>query len=303
MKYMVSGVGGIGGYLAALLLKQFPQDVTLVVRGQRKAALERQGLVMHSVRMGDVIFPDLNLTDEPASAGVQDMIFVATKNYSLVDALEALRPCVGDKTIIVPVLNGIDHGQVTQETLQRGYVVDSLIYLGAHYNDDYTYSQDTAYGKLVIGSPWAEQNEIVRRTLDGPNLECVISADLKSELWHKYIVNCAYNTITAYYKCATRGLLKPPSCLDELNGLLQEAVAVGKADGARLPDNLIETINNQFLHERNLDTTSSMATDVMNGRRTEIETFGGHLTRLAKRLGVPVPLSDRFYAEMKKQGL
>ena len=143
----------------------------------------------------------------------------------------------------------------------------------------------------------------LQQAIGGDELECVISDDLKSELWHKYIVNCSYNTITAYYKCATRGLLDPPSRLEELDRLIEEAIAVGKADGAKLPDNLKEIINNQFLHERNLDTTSSMAADVINGRRTEIETFGGHLTRLAKKLGVPVPESERFYTEMKKLGL
>lgn len=303
MKYMVTGVGGIGGYLACVLLKRFGSDVTIIARNKRKEVLETKGLVLDSVRMGKGTFHFDHITDDPATAGVQDMIFIATKNYSLKEAVEALKPCVDEHTIIVPVLNGINHGQVTADILKKGYVIDSLIYMGAHYNEDYSYSQDTGYGKLIIGSPWPDKNKAVQQAIGGDELECVISDDLKSELWHKYIVNCSYNTITAYYKCATRGLLDPPSRLEELDRLIEEAIAVGKADGAKLPDNLKEIINNQFLHERNLDTTSSMAADVINGRRTEIETFGGHLTRLAKKLGVPVPESERFYTEMKKLGL
>ena len=40
MKLMVSGIGGVGGYIAAVLCRYYPGSVTLIARGERKKALE-----------------------------------------------------------------------------------------------------------------------------------------------------------------------------------------------------------------------------------------------------------------------
>ena len=46
-KIAVIGIGGIGGYVGALLAEKY-DDVTLVARGARKELLEKEGLVLHS---------------------------------------------------------------------------------------------------------------------------------------------------------------------------------------------------------------------------------------------------------------
>ena len=56
-----------------------------------------------------------------------------------------------------------------------------------------------------------------------------------------------------------------------------------------------------MMHYRNADATSSMARDAMAHKPTELETFSGHLVRLADRLGVPAPVSKRFYQELLKR--
>ena len=91
---MVSGIGGIGGYIASVLCAH-ESDVTLVARRKRRQSLEKNGLILHSLLMGERVFHPA-VTDTPASAGIQDMIFICTKTFSLVQALECYtvhRPC------------------------------------------------------------------------------------------------------------------------------------------------------------------------------------------------------------------
>ena len=108
MKLMVTGIGGVGGYVASVLCAAY-SDVTLIARGPRKEALLKKGLVLHSDVFGEhTAFPAV--TDDPSTAGIQDMIFVCVKNYSLADALTAILPCVGRHTVVVLILNGVDHG-------------------------------------------------------------------------------------------------------------------------------------------------------------------------------------------------
>ena len=81
MKIMVTGIGGVGGYIASVLCANY-DDVTLIARRKRKESLQTKGLVVHSDFFGDhTAHPAV--TDDPASAGIQDVIFVCVKNYSL----------------------------------------------------------------------------------------------------------------------------------------------------------------------------------------------------------------------------
>ena len=94
MKIMITGIGGVGGYIASVLCANY-DDVTLIARRKRKESLQTKGLVVHSDFFGDhTAHPAV--TDDPASAGIQDVIFVCVKNYSLEAALTAVLPCIGD---------------------------------------------------------------------------------------------------------------------------------------------------------------------------------------------------------------
>jgi 2-dehydropantoate 2-reductase len=299
MKILVSGIGGVGGYVAATLCKYQP-DVTLIARGKRRKALEKNGLVIHSERMGEAVFHPTVL-EKPAAAGVQDVVFVCVKNFSLLQALEDLLPCIAEHTLVVPVLNGIDHYEVARDFLPKGLVINALIYITAAYNEDYSITQTGNYARILVDAPNKEKAQLIASLLNHEGItDCYVPEDMDAEMWTKYITNCAYNTLTARYQCPTRGFLNPPERLQEFRTLLDEACAVAKAKKINIADNLAESIYNRMTHERNLDSTSSMARDVMAHHPIELETFSGYLVRTAHELQVPVPMSERMYKELQE---
>ena len=300
MKLMVSGIGGVGGYVAAVLCSHYA-EVTLIARKKRRDSLREKGLVVHSQLLREQVFHPA-VTDTPAEAGIQDMIFICTKNYSLPAALAAVQPCVGPETLVVPIMNGIDHYETARSLLQGGIVVNALVYIAANYRPDYSIDHNCNYARIIVAAPQAEAAARVVSVLNHEGeINCYIADDMKSELWHKFIVNCGYNTITAYYGCTTRGLLEPPARLKEFQTLLDEAYAVAIADGAKLPDDLTARIYDRFLNRRGLDLSSSMARDFAAHRPSELETFSGVLVRKAHALGVAVPLTERFYEGLKER--
>ena len=304
MKVMVSGVGSVGGYITSLLCRyKAEQDtVTAVVRGRRQEALAANGLVLHSEILGECIEHPVLVTD-PKVAGIQDVIFVCVKNYSLHEALQALKPCVDEHTIIVPIMNGIDHYEVTRRDLPAGHVVDALIYIFASGNADYSVNQAGNKVRLCLAvyEPGDQAAlETVRQLLDHPGMTCVLPADMPAELWSKFITNCGFNVITAYYACDIQGLKDNPVRLQEYRALLDEAYAVGRAEGVDLSENLTQTIYDRVVLRSSPHVTSSMAQDVMAGRRIELETFGGVICRLADKHQVAVPVTKRLYEAMKK---
>ncbi|MCH4166497.1 MAG: ketopantoate reductase family protein [Megasphaera sp.] len=299
MKLMVSGIGGVGGYISAVLCAHY-DTVTLVARHKRKEALQR-GLVLHSLRMGERIFHPA-VTDTPANAGIQDIIFICTKNFSLPDALQALLPCIDEHTIIVPIMNGIDHADTARRICPTGHVVNAFIYITSSYKNDYSIFHPVSYAHVFISARIDAIAKQVQSILQHTNeLDCTIPDDMDAEIWKKYITNCAYNTITAYYICTTRYIVESPQRIAEFRALLTESYQVGITAGIHLPSTLPNDIFDRFAYHRDLDMASSMERDAANHKQTELETFSGHLVRLAHTLHVPVPVTERFYKTLKER--
>lgn len=293
MKIMITGIGGVGGYIASVLCANY-SDVTLIARNKRKDALIANGLVVHSDFFGDhVAHPAV--TDTPADAGIQDIIFVCVKTYSLAEALEALRPCVDDHTIIVLVLNGVDHLAIAKTVFPQGRFVDTCIYITSAYNEDYSISQYGKFTRLYIGSIDVAATEIAYDILNHEGITVRKAKDITKEVWNKYILNCAYNVITAYYECTIGEALDRPNGKEEFRRLIEEAYAIGKAIGVQLDDDLVESVYNRILNQGDKHVTSSLARDIMHGHQSELETFSGYLVRAAAKYNISIPFSAHCY--------
>ena len=80
-KIAVVGIGGVGGYLAGML-GRVCSHLTLAARGERREALLKKGLVLHSDYNGEITVNAERVV--PANEmGEQDYIFICVKNYSL----------------------------------------------------------------------------------------------------------------------------------------------------------------------------------------------------------------------------
>lgn len=299
MKLMVSGIGGVGGYIASVLCANYT-DVTLIARKARKQALEERGLVLYSDFFGDHTFHPA-VTDTPASAGIQDVIFVCVKNYSLEAALTALRPCVDDHTIVVLILNGVDHSDVARRILPQARLVDSAIYITSAYDKDYAIHQHGKFTRVVLGGTDQNAVDTVYGLLNHPGITCKKTDDIQAELWNKYILNCAYNVLTAYYECTIGDIMGNDQKKQEFYTLLAEAYAVGKALGVHLDPHIVDTLFGKIVRQDSKDGSSSLARDVIAGRQSELETFSGYLVRTAEQLHVAAPFSKTCYTALQKR--
>lgn len=166
MKIMVTGIGAIGGYVASILTLNYPDQVTVVARRRRKESLLTNGLVLHSAMIGEKVTHP-KVTDNPAAEGIQDVIFVCVKNYSLASALEGIKACVGPGTIVVPMLNGVDHTEKAAAILPPGTrFVDTVIYINSAAEKDYSISQLSKFAILFIGAEDKAAAETVFTLLD-----------------------------------------------------------------------------------------------------------------------------------------
>ena len=122
---------------------------------------------------------------------------------------------VTDNTVIIPVMNGVDPGENIRRLVGKGMVVDSLIYTVAFANEDFSISQQDTFTWLCIGIKDADERQQkkvaeVAGILKGADIDYKDQGDIEVEIWRKYILNCAFNVMTAFYDNTIGELRRDP---------------------------------------------------------------------------------------------
>ena len=298
-RILVVGVGGIGGLLATPLVNAYGADVTLVERGERREALSRDGITLHSDALGELHASPSSIVETPEGLPVQDVIFVCVKNTVLEAAAAPLESVVGPKTVIVPVMNGVRAYAYLQERFPEACVLPTVIYTVAYVQPDQSVVQKGNFTTIYTGSSShdeTEQQAAIRVTelLTHAGVECHASDDVLVEVWKKYILNCAFNVIDTYHDCTIGDVKADRAKFADFGALLQEATAVAQARGIAVSSDIVR-LHMMTLKRTTNDSTSSLHRDFMVGRSGELEIFSGDIVRMAHEAGVEVPVSERYY--------
>ena len=308
LKIAVIGVGGVGGFVSAMLASHLP-GVTVVARGDRGKAIEERGLILHSDYKGEITAHPIVVSSVPDLSD-QDVVFICVKNYSLEQVIDELKhgksgkPVVRDGTILVPVMNGVDPGQRVREALPGCRVIDSVIYIVAYADADYSIRQEGDFASMRIGTAQegeeiAEAVRIVESILREADIDFKIAKDIEAAIWEKYILNAAFNVCTAAYDCNIGPLRDDPVKAADYEAAIREACALARAKEVRIREDSEENMLNRFYNVL-LDTdSSSLQRDVHAGKQSEVETFCGYSVREGKRLGVPMPVMEKMYQMLK----
>lgn len=301
-KIAVIGIGGVGGYMAGMLGNVYPH-ITLAARGGRLESIQKNGLVLHSDYHGEIsLFPEHAAPIEEIEE--QDYIFVCVKNYSLEEVCHSMEHAVGEHTVIIPVMNGVDPGDRIRCLLKKGIVVDSLIYTISFVNPDYSITQQGDFTKLYIGiqnADPAQQKAVseVSAVLSGADIDHQIAEDIEQAVWRKYILNCAYNVTTASYNNTIGQVRSDPVKCREYEALVNEARQIALAKHVNITQEHIDTIIHRFYYEYADNATSSLQRDIWAGKASELETFSGYIVQEAEKYQIDVPVSEKMYQILK----
>ena len=125
--------------------------------------------------------------------------------------------------------------------------------------------------------------------LDGTPLRVLLSADFATLAWRKLLINAVANPITAL-TLQRQAVLRRDDVHALCLAILEEAVAVARADGARLPvEQPTQTMTTLLSFPREAGT--SMYFDRLAGRSLEVEALTGAIVASGRRLGIPTPLN------------
>lgn len=303
-KIMVVGVGGVGGVLAANLVKKYGESVSLIARGPRRESLRQNGLTLHSDLYGEFTVHPACIEEDPALCGVQDLILICVKNGGLQKVCQQILPVVGEHTAVMAVMNGVSAGQELAQRLGKGVLVDSVIYTVSSAGSDYSITQKGSYTYLNIGSHTDSEEgkktaQEIADLLNAAGVDCKVSRNVQAAIWKKYVLNCAFNVATARWGYTIGQLAADAAKRADCRALMAEAAAVAAKMGVPLPEDLVDKHMVTMMENTTPNSDSSLSRDFDAGKVGEMEVFSGYIVRKAAELGVPAPVSGEYYEGLK----
>jgi 2-dehydropantoate 2-reductase len=294
MKIVVMGTGGLGGYFGGRLA-QAGLDVTFIARGEHLAAIQERGLRVKSTHGGFVVKPT-NATDDPAAAGLAELILFCVKAYDAPDAAEQIKPLVSRGTAIIPVLNGIDHIALLGATVGAEHVLGGLAAITAHRLAPGVIEQVGALDRLEFGEMdgrSSERCEKLWHVLSQGGFTVAVMTNVRERMWWK-LVTLAGVGLCSVVRTDVGVIFNTPKTAALAYAAMSEAVRVAQAQGVMLPDTLPDELV-ATLRLAGADKPS-MLIDLEHGRRLEVEWLNGAVSRYGKATGVPTPVNDFIYA-------
>ena len=299
MKFAILGSGGVGGYFGGRLA-QAGEDVTFIARGKHLAAILDSGLRVDSIS-GDFLIHPARATDSPAATLRPDVILLAVKAWQLDEAIEQMRPLIGGQTIILPLLNGIEHIDTLVNAFGRERVIGGMCRISA-------FIADAGYIKHVGIDPYIAFGELnktksgrvsklfdVFKKISGAAVET--SDDIELAMWEKYLLISAFSGVGAVTRQPIGVFRSVPESRAMFRRALEEVVLVANARGIALSEKSIQAVMAR-VDSLQPDTMASMQKDIMEGRPSELEAQTGALARMARALSVSVPTHEFIYASL-----
>ncbi|MEK6808779.1 MAG: 2-dehydropantoate 2-reductase [Nanoarchaeota archaeon] len=299
MKIYILGVGGVGGYFGGLFAKA-GYDVTFVVKGEYYNALIKNGLKIKSVKENFIIKP-IKVVNDVSQINKPDLVIFTVKTYDTIEVAKKLAKVVNKNSIILTFQNGIDNDLIIKRYIKNANVHPGLAYIVSTKIAPGVIEQYSGQCRLMFGdrkNPNNSKLKDIEKLFRDADISAEYSDDITRDLWGKFIFICAYSGMTAVCRVTIGKVLEDTVTLDSYKRCINEAVTVGRKLNVNLPK---DTAEKSLVNAQKIDynSKSSLLVDIENKRRTEIESLNGTLVRIAKKVGVDVPVNKLIYGAIR----
>ena len=288
MKVVVVGAGGLGSYIGAVL-SQAGHDVTLVVRGAHRTAIEKNGLRVRS-HAGD-FDAKVRCVASAMEVDAADLALLVTKTFSLDEVADQLVHLSGSGAHVVSLLNGITAlDRMELHGVSRNVMADGVAYMTSFRVEPGVVERKAAHQRIVLDASAGPVSR-VRQAFEGTLVEIKTVPDIKVELWEKMSVVCSLAVLCAIGERNMGSVRSHPYGAELQHRVIAEVLDVGRANGVLISSDTEKKIS-ETLDRFPDDFFPSVIHDLNQGRRTEMDDLGGEISRLGRASGRQPPLHD-----------
>ncbi|WP_445169998.1 oxidoreductase [Mycolicibacterium sp. Dal123E01] len=273
------GPGAIGSTLAALL-HSAGHRVTLC------GHTPRDQIEVRPDTGEPIVVPGPVLTDPADIDGPVDLVLLAVKDTQNEQAAGWLQRLCDDKTIVCVMQNGVEQVERVGRWCPSAHIVPAVVWFSAETQPDGWVRLRTDV-RVVL--PDGENSEPLAAVLRSAGMTVELDPDFSTEAWRKLLVNAL-----AGFMVLTRrrsGMFRRDDIAALARRYVAECLAVARAEGAALPDTVVDEMIGIFVAAPE-DLTTSMLTDAEAGRPLEWDIRNGVIVRKAVEHGLATPVSD-----------
>ncbi|MEO0034530.1 MAG: hypothetical protein RLZZ501_553 [Pseudomonadota bacterium] len=274
------GPGAIGTTIAAAL-HEVGRTPTICGRSPRPSlCLRFDG--------GAILVPGPVRTDPAAIGPKAELVFVAVKATQIEAAAPWLAALCDARTVVCVLQNGVEQTRRIAPYLPGCPVLPAVVWFPAQREAD---GSVRLRGKPRLTLPRTPMTGVVLAALQGTRcaVEVAEAADFTSLAWRKLLQNAVAGLMVLAGRRA--GMFSRPDIAGLALAYLRECLAVARAEGAVLDDEVVSEILAQF-QAFPADMGTSILADRQAGRPLEWDIRNGVVQRYGRCHGLPTPISD-----------
>jgi len=289
-KVALLGAGAVGAYFIWGLSDKMGDNFCVAAKGERKVRLEKNGIIIN----GKQYF--LNVK-EPQVLKDVDLILVSCKQDALPGILNDIKCMVGEKTIVMSLLNGVTSEEIIGEAIGMEHILYSVMRIASsRIGNEISFNPDITAGVFAGEKDIAEKTErvlAVEELLKESSVRFTFMEDIVRDMWMKYAGNISQNLPQAVLGVGYGAYADSEHVNFIASALWKEVVQVARAKGI--------FIAGEFRLFTGVKKQARFSTlqDIDAKRHTEIDIFAGEMVRMGKALGIAVPYCEYTYHLIK----
>jgi 2-dehydropantoate 2-reductase len=295
-KIAVVGAGAVGGYFGGLLARA-GAPVVMIGRAVFVEAVKKSGLFLDTLQFQESVRVEAS-TELSAVRGAEIVLFCVKTTDNGATA-RALAPLIAPGALVLSMQNGVDNVEQIHAAAEID-ALPSVVYVAASVPEPGRVKH-AGRGDLVVG-PENEKTKRIAALFSRANVPCRISENIDGELWTKLIWNCALNAVSALGRAKYGQIAASVDARKVVDTAVYEVLAVARAAGIHLPgleDPKVALAGALKIATQLTEAFSSTAQDLNRGKRTEIDSLNGYISRRGAELGVPTPVNHALYGLVK----
>jgi len=295
-KIAVVGAGAVGGYFGGLLARA-GAPVVMIGRAPFVEAVKKNGLFLDTLQFQESVRVEAS-TELSAVRGAEIVLF-CVKTTDNATTARALAPLLTPGALVLSMQNGVDN----VEQIRAAAAIDTLpavVYVAASVPEPGRVKH-VGRGDLVVG-PESEKTKRIAELFSRASVPCRISENIEGELWTKLIWNCALNAVSALGRAKYGSIASSTDAWKAVETAVYEVLAVARAAGIHPPgleDPKAALAGALKIATQMAEALSSTGQDLNRGKRTEIDSLNGYVSRRGAELGVPTPVNHALFALVK----
>ncbi len=285
----------MGVFFAPRLYDIYGENFRVIAEGDRKRRLETEGVTINGVNYK---FPIIT----PETKGdTADLILIGVKGYSLDQAISDIKNQVGENTLILSLLNGVDSEDKLIAAFGEEHVLYAFMRMSIVMKDGKA-DFDPYWGNIHFGEKKndtiSERVLAVKEVFDRADIPYEIDDDMLKGIWFKYMCNIGENMTCALLGIPF-GFYRESSHANWIRvNAMREVAAIARAKGIDLGEKEI-AMQEKTVMTIPYENKPSTLQDLEAGKLTEVDMFAGTVIKMGRELNIPTPINEMYYHGIK----